>query len=71
MIVEQITRERRRQACGGAGCGTVVQHVQVAGYPNGFRVYEWIPIAHRRPDGVRCLHMHREREAVWQIRGGR
>lgn len=67
MIVEQVTRERLRQACAGPECGAVVVHIQIAGYPAGVKTYQWIPIAHTRPDGSRCSHLSRERSAVWNL----
>lgn len=66
MIVEQVTRERKRQACEGCFRAGVV-HIQIAGYPAGVKTYQWIPIAHTRPDGSRCSHLSRERSAVWNL----
>ncbi len=63
--VEQVTRERKRAGCGG--CGVVTIHVQIANYTGGgFKVYEWIPIGHLRPNGSRCTHLAEVRNALWK-----
>lgn len=64
--IEQVTRERKRQPCAGCVRADVV-HIQVASFPNGAKQYTWIPIAHSRPDGSRCLYLSRERSQVWTL----
>ena len=69
MRVEQITRERKRVACAGPGCGAVVVHVQLASYtPSGFKVYQFVPVGHPRPDGNRCTHLADMRAQAWNLR---
>lgn len=68
MTVDQVTRERKKAGC--VGCGTVVAHVQIAEFTkgSGFKVYRWIPIGHRRPDGTSCTYLAAERNQVWGAR---
>lgn len=61
---DQITREKKPAGC--IGCRAVVTHVQVAGRTrSGHKVYEWVPMKHRRRDGPgQCLYREEIRSAV-------
>jgi hypothetical protein len=65
VTVEQITKERKRDAC--RGCGREVTHVQVVEFvgPQRFKSYRWVPVAHRRGDGAPCSHLADLRNELW------
>lgn len=68
--VEQVTRERKKAGC--LGCSSPVMHVQIANFTSsGFKVYQWVPIGHQRPNGTRCTYLAETREKLWKTEKGR
>lgn len=66
MSIEQVTGDKKIAGC--LACKIVVAHRQVASFTaSGFKIYTWVPAAHRRPDGTACQYMSTERSQMERL----